>query len=297
MRIAQQPGSNKKKMRGSFAFLLVLLLIIPLTVLRAEEPAGPAAVSTADIEVTAQSVVVNLAVSNLASVRSFNLTSPSRVVFDIEGAVLTLADTAVTSWENPIDGIANLTISQFSTEPPVVRVVAEVSNPALQSDRLTSPDSVKLAIFTGDSPLVDSPGPGAPPSSLIPTIEKFWHEATATGEDRFVIEFSFGVVLPQVRIESPTVLLLRFPGTDVLLPPTTPDNFVTSVGGILVERMRAERLMESGQRVTEIRLTVPDTNTISYTLGTFAEDSLEMIISGTAAPTVPPVRADLPWGQ
>ena len=284
MRIAQQPGSNKKELRRGFALFLVLLLMLPLTVLRAEEPTGPAEVSTADIEVTDQALIVDLAISNLTSVRSFNLTSPSRIVFDIEDAVLVLAEDATTLWENPLDGIVDLSITQFSMEPPVVRIVAEITNPAYQSDRLTSPDKVSLAIFTGDSPLVESGGPGAPPGHMSPTIEKFWHEATDAGEDRFVIEFSFGVVLPQVRIESPTVLLLRFPGTDVLLPPTSPDNFATSVGGILVERMRAERLIESGENYTEIRLTVPDTNAISYTLGTFAEDSLELMLFAEEVP-------------
>ncbi|MCK4721333.1 AMIN domain-containing protein, partial [bacterium] len=284
MRIARQPGSNNKKNMRGFALFFVLLLITPLTILRAEEPAGPSEVSTADIEVTSQAVVINLAVSEPAGVRSFNLTSPGRIVFDIENAVLSLDNEAVTLWESPMDGIVDLTIAQFSLDPPVVRIVAEISDPVLQSDRMSTLDTISLAVFAGESPFGEDIGPGVPPEQLKPIIERFWHEATEAGEDRFVIEFSFGVILPQVRIESSTVLLLRFPGADVLLPASSPDNFATSVSGILVRQMRAERQIENGEMLTEIRLTVPNTNVLSYTLSTFSDDSLELIMFAEEIP-------------
>lgn len=295
MRIARQPGSNNKKNMRGFALFFVLLLITPLTILRAEEPAGPSEVSTVDIEVTSQAVVINLAISEPSGVRSFNLTSPGRIVFDIENAVLALDNEAVTLWESPMDGIVDLTIMQFSLDPPVVRIVAGISDPVLQSDRMSTLDTISLAVYAGESPFSEDIGPGAPPEQLKPIIERFWHESTEADEDRFVIEFSFGVVLPQVRIESPTVLLLRFPGADVLLPASSPDNFATSVSGILVQRMRAERHFENGEIVTEIRLTVPNTNVLSYTLSTFSDDSIELIMFAEEIPepVIEPVPEEL----
>jgi len=278
-------------MRGWLTILLVLLLITPLTTLRAEEPAGPVEVSAAATEVSADALIIELTLSRPAGVRSFSLTSPDRLVFDIEDAVLALGAEAQASWAAPLAGVSTLSISQFSTEPPVVRIVAEVTDLHLQTDRLASSGGLKLAFFRGENPFAET-GPGQPPEQLAPTIEGFWHEAIEDGKDQFIIDFSFGVVLPQIRIESPTVLLLRFPGTGILLPPSSPMSYGTGVDGHVVQRMRAELVRTGLEASTEIRLTVPDTSSIGYTLETYSDDSLEFVIFSETPqePAPPPVQ-------
>ncbi len=276
MRIAHQFESKHKTPRGVL-LLLVLLLISSLGSLRAEEPSGPAEVRSASVEVTDGAVIVDLAMSRTVGIRSFTLTSPYRLVFDIEDSLLVLDEEAVTVWKAPITGVTSLEITQFSTEPPVVRIVAEVNDPTLGCARANTADGLKLAVFRGENPLVDF-GPGLPPDHAIPTIEDLWHERAEGGRDRFLIVFSYGVVLPQIRIESPTVILLRFPGTDILLPASDPTNFATGVDGHIVERMRAERLALSGSVDTEVRLTIDDTSILGYTLRTDSEDTLELIL-------------------
>jgi hypothetical protein len=299
MRIAQIPGSNLRPKRGVI-LLMVLLLIMSLGTLRAQEQDGPVEVSAATVDVTGDSVVVDLAMSRPASVRSFTLTNPDRLVFDIENSLLALEPDTATIWSSPIRGVERLEISQFSIEPPVVRIVAEVTDSALDCDRMNTENGLRLAVFRGTNPLVEA-GPGPAPESLIPTIESFWHETTPDGGDKFVIDFSFGVVLPQIRIESPTVLLLRFPGTDIILPASHPTNYSASVDGNLVERMRAELLMGTEAVSTEIRLTVGDTSVLGYTLQTESEDTLELIVfqehPATPAPAPieePPAPAPAP---
>jgi len=295
MRIAYKLGSNNKNPLRGLALLIVLLLIAPLTSLSAEEPTGPAEVSAANVEVADGNLIIDLGLSRPAGVRTFTLTSPDRLVFDIENTVLAVPEDTVTRWTNPLDGISMLILDQFSLEPPVVRIVAEVSNSGWQTDRLSEAGSLKLAIFRGQSPL-SGDGPGAPPENLTPTIERFWHEPVDDGHDRFVIDFSFGVVLPQIRIESPTVILLRFPGSDILLPASAPANFATSVSGNVVSLMRAERFVTSETTSSEIRLTVPDTQRLGYTLETTSDDTLEFLIflEEPVTPVPEPVLVDEP---
>jgi len=291
MRIAHQTERNTRKTRRSgLGVLLVLLIIAPLTIVRAQEPVGPVEVSAAAVEAQGGALIVDLALSRPATVRSFSLTSPDRLVFDIEDAVLSLPTDAATSWSAPLTAVTSLEITQFSAQPPVVRVVAEVTDSSLKTDRMSSPNGLKLVIFKGDSPFGEAP-PTEPPEQMVPTIERFLHEPLADGRDRFVIDFSFGVVLPQVKIESPTVLLLKFPGTDIILPATSPTNYAADVPGNLVRLMRAERIGSGSEVSTEIRLTLPNTSAIGYTLETSSEDSLELVLfSEPAQPQAPVIE-------
>ena len=282
MRIAQQSGSNKNPWRG-VTLLMVLLLIGSLGTLRAQEQDGVVEVSAALVEASGDFVTVDLALSRPASVRTFILTSPDRVVYDIENSVLVFDSGSDTLWSSPMPGVSRLEISQFSLEPPVVRIVAEITDLALNSDRESTEDGLRLLIYRGSNPF-EQIGSGVPPGNLIPTIESFWHETLTDGTDRFTVDFSFGVVLPQIRIESPTVLLLRFPGTDILLPASNPSNFGTSVDGNIVNRMRAELLMLSTGVETEIRLTVLDTSVLGYTLDTTADDNLQLVLFEESVP-------------
>ena len=296
MRIAYHlTGSNTRNPLGGWiSILIALLLIAPFTTLRAQEAQGPVEVTAAGVEAIDSALVIDLTTSRVAGVRTFNLTSPDRLVFDIEDAVLSLGEDAVAEWPNPISGVTILTIEQFSSEPPIVRIVAEITNGALQTDRMAGPDELKLAVYTGQSPFVDS-GPGAPPEHMSPIVDAFWHETIDQGRDKFTIEFSFGVVLPQIRIESPTVLLLRFAGTDINLPETSNGSFGTGVGGNIVERMRAERAATGPDIATEIRLTVPDTSALGYTLETTSGNTIELILfEEHAAEPEPPVEAPEP---
>ncbi len=298
MRIAHQTGRNTRKTRRSgLGVLLVLLIIAPLTIVRAQEPVGPVEVSAAAVEAQGGALVVDLALSRPVTVRSFSLTSPDRLVFDIEDAVLSLPADAATSWSAPLTGVTSLEITQFSTQPPVVRVAAEVTDNSLRSDRMSTANGLKLAVFEGDSPFGET-APIEPPEQMVPTIERFLHEALADGRDRFVIDFSFGVVLPQLKIESPTVLLLRFPRTDIILPATSPTNYAADVPGNLVRLMRAERIGSGSEVSTEIRLTVPNTSAIGYTLETSSEDSLELVLfsepTQPQAPVIEPAPVPVP---
>jgi len=295
MRIAHHTGrnnTNPRKARG-LLLLLVVLVLAPLSIVRAEGPEGPSEVTAASINADSGALVMDLALSHAAGgVRTFRLTSPDRLVIDIENAVLTLEADAVVSWSSPVQGVSNIDISQFSTEPPVVRVVALLTDTSLEADRLTGPDGIRIAVFAGRNPLTDS-DTAAPPANVAPLIEALLHETIDGNRDRFVIDFSFGVTLPQVRIESPTVLLLTFPGTGILLPQSSPTNFATAVDGNQVSLMRAERLGTETDPTTEVRLTVTDTSVIGYNLQTYADDSLELILfkeEPAAAPEPPTVE-------
>lgn len=296
MRIAHHlTGSNTRNPLGGWtSILIVLLLIAPFTTLRAQETEGPMEVTAAGIEAGDDALVIELSTSRVAGVRTFSLTSPDRLVFDIEDAVLALDEDAEVEWLDPIPGVAVLTIEQFSTEPPVVRVAAETSDGELSTDRMAGPDSLKLAVFSGESPFAET-SPGAPPEHMTPMVDAFWHEPVGQERDKFTIEFSFGVVLPQIRIESPTVLLLRFAGTDINLPQTDQNSYGTGVGGNIVERMRAERIASGPDTATEIRLTVPDTSALGYTLETASENSLELVLfEERQAEPEPPVETPEP---
>jgi type II secretory pathway component GspD/PulD (secretin) len=285
MRIAHQSESNSIWRRG-LVTLLAIILMTPLGLLRAQEPVGPAEVSAANVHSSDGALLVELSLSRPAGVRSFSLASPDRLVFDIENATLGLTSDAPTSWDAPLAGVKSLKMSQFSVQPPVVRVVAEITDLSLAVDREISTDGVKLAVFKGESPFTKS-GPGAPPEQLTPTIEKFEHTALDDGRDQFTVQFTFGVVLPQIRPESPTVFLLKFPGTDILLPDSSPSNFATGVTGNLVDRMRAERVEKDGKINTEIRLTVRDTSAVGYTLETANKNTLELVLFIENKPSVP----------
>lgn len=293
MRIAYKTEKSNWSRRG-LMILVILLLAAPFGMLHAEEPAGPVEVSAAIVESTSGSVMIDLATARPATVRSFTLTSPSRLVFDIEDAVLALGTDAETSWSGILDGLDNLEITQFSDDPPIVRVIAYVSDPSLLADRSMGTDGLKLAIFRGTSPFSQASGDSIP-ANLYPVIENFWHEPVESGGDHFTIDYSFGTVIPQIRIESPTLLLLRFPGTDITLPASSPTNFSVAIDeGNLVERMRAEKIMADGMPVTEIRLTVKNTATIGYTLETSGQDMIDFILFEEALPEIDPAPAPVP---
>lgn len=276
MRIASEFGA-RKIWRRTGILLLVLLVIMPLGILRAEEPLGPVEVSAANVEISDGALILNVSLSHATGVRMFSLTSPDRLVFDFENAVLKLNPDAVMEWETPAKGVYSLEIAQFSNKPPVVRVVAKVADSSMMADKEVTDKGIRLAVYRGESPFKKS-GPGAPPEQLRPTIERFIHEIVNSNTDKFTIDFSFGVVLPLIRIESPTIILLRFPGTDINLPESSPVNYSTKVGGYLVERMRAEKITTESGLNTEIRLTVKDTSAIGYSLKTVSDDVLELVI-------------------
>jgi len=294
MRIAHEnTGSNYRMPARVITLAVALLLLMPLTGLWAQETGGQSEVSTASLEALEGALVIDIGLTSPASVRTFRLTSPDRIVFDLEDTVLTLDEEAVTQWDLPLAGIRSLEILQFSTEPPVVRVFAEISDDIFETDRMNTPDGLRLALYSDANPF-EVTEPDAPPATMEPIIERLWHETMEDNKDRFVIDFSFGVVLPQIRVESPTILLLTFPGTDVLLPASHPDNFAVSVEGNVAERMRAERIQDADGVGTEIRLTVPDTSLIGYTLETGSEDTIELILMAESAPEPEPPVVDEP---
>src|SRR3972149_2510959 len=104
MRIAQMTG-NVKWSRRSLILLVISLLMVPFGPLQAEEPAAAGEVSAVSVETADGSVIIDLAIDRPTGVRSFNLTAPDRLVFDIENAVLKLGSEASTEWLAPYPGV------------------------------------------------------------------------------------------------------------------------------------------------------------------------------------------------
>jgi hypothetical protein len=110
-------------------------------------PASGNAITAVNTVPSAQSIDIKIAAQSPLTVKTEKLILPDRIAFDFEGAQMTVPQNRIAVNSS---GISGLRLSQYRTDPPVARVVVDLSEPHLFRV-FRCQDGAVLRIFTNSS--------------------------------------------------------------------------------------------------------------------------------------------------
>jgi len=140
-----------------------LLVVLVVSLVGASAPAaGPPAITNITVTQLAGRLELGIQATGPVAYRTFTLGQPDRIVVDIHDATDGLARDSVSVKKGPVEAIR---VSQFSVQPPVVRVVIDLAHPAAADVSMSAPALVTVAFATpGGTATVRSAQPSAPPA-------------------------------------------------------------------------------------------------------------------------------------